>query len=103
MFAKEWTQTGRRHDVLGTPLAVNNIGEREFARLMALAKVPRISVHGLRHTCASLLMAAGVPSKVVQERLGHQKIETTIDIYAHVQPGQQRDAANRLAALLHKR
>jgi integrase len=63
--------------------------------------VPAISLHGLRHTCATLLLAAGVPSKVVQERLGHRKIETTLEVYAHVLPGQQRDAARRLGALLY--
>jgi integrase len=54
-------------------------------------------------TCATLLLAAGVPSKVVQERLGHRKIGTTLDTYAHVLPSMQRDAARQLAALLHRR
>jgi integrase len=48
-------------------------------------------------------LAAGVPSKVVQERLGHKNIETTLEVYAHVLPGQQRDAARRLGALLYGR
>jgi integrase len=88
--------------VLGQPLDVNNIGEREFAELVTAADVPRITIHGLRHTCASLLLSAGVPSKVVQERLGHKDISTTLDVYAHVMPGQQRDAARRLEALLYR-
>jgi len=81
--------------------ASNNLGQREFADLIAAAKVKTITLHGLRHTCASLLLAAGVPANVVQQRLGHKRIEITLDIYAHVLPGQQRDAARRLSALLY--
>lgn len=46
--------------------------------------LPRITVHGLRHSCASLLFAAGVDVKVVQKILGHAHIETTMNIYTHV-------------------
>ncbi len=58
-------------------------------------------LHGLRHTCASLLLSAGVQPNVVQQRLGHKRIEITLSIYAHVLPGQQRDAARRLSSLLY--
>ena len=88
-------------DTLGDALQVNNLGQREFARLTRAAEVKRIKFHGLRHTCATLLLAAGMPQKVVQERLGHQKIETTLDVYAHVLPSMQRDAARTLGAILH--
>jgi integrase len=102
VFAKEPSEAGRRAaDVLGTPLAVNNLGEREFAGLVTAAGVSKISIHGLRHTCATLLLAAGVPWHVVQRRLGHNDASTTLDVYSHVLPDQQRDAARRLAALLH--
>lgn len=47
-------------------------------------ELPRITVHGLRHSCASLLFAAGVDIKVVQKLLGHAHIETTMNIYTHV-------------------
>jgi integrase len=103
VFAKEWSDVGRKHDVLGDPLQANNLGQREFARLVKAAGVRSIKFHGLRHTSATLLPAADVPSKVVQERLGHKKIGTTLDVYAHVLPSMQRDAARRLAALLHRR
>jgi integrase len=43
-----------------------------------------------------------VPSKVAQERLGHKKIGTTLDTYAHVLPSMLRDAARQLAVLLHR-
>ena len=104
VFAKEPSLFGRRQaDVYGTPLGVNNLAERELNALIQAAHVPKISIHGLRHTCASLLLAAGVPSHVVQKRLGHKDVSTTLDIYAHVLPDQQRDAARRLASLLYRR
>lgn len=84
-------------------MSINNLGQREYARLIAAAKVKPITLHGLRHTCASLLLAAGVPLNVVQQRLGHKRIEITLDIYGHVLPGQQRDAARRLSSLLYRR
>ena len=60
----------------------------------------RITVHGLRHTCATLLLSAGVPPHVVQRRLGHRDVVMTLGLYAHVLPSQQADAASRLAMLL---
>jgi integrase len=60
------------------------------------------NTHGLRHTCATLTLAAGVPPHVVQRRLGHKSIEITLNLYAHVLPSQQGDAAKRLAGLLHR-
>jgi len=102
VFAKEWGEVQQqRRDHLGDPLAVNNIGQREFGRLTKTAGVRRIKFHGLRHTCATLLLQAGVPAHVVQRRLGHKKIEITLNVYAHALPAQQQDAAARLAAMLH--
>jgi integrase len=48
-----------------------------------------------------LLLSAGVPAHVVQQRLGHKRITVTLGIYGHVLPSMQRDAAARLGALLH--
>ncbi|NLE78302.1 MAG: site-specific integrase [Rhodococcus sp.] len=62
--------------------------------------VPSLRLHGLRHTHASLLLEAGVPVKVVSERLGHASVSVTMDVYAHVMPGAQRSAAERFASLL---
>lgn len=83
------------------PLHANNTGEREFARIIKAAEVRRISIHGLRHTSATLLLQAGVAPHVVQKRLGHKRIEMTLGIYAHALPSMQQDAARMLAALLH--
>ena len=62
--------------------------------------LPAIRLHDLRHTHATLLLAAGEPVKVVSERLGHASPMITLTVYAHVRPGDQRDAAELLASLL---
>jgi integrase len=103
VFCKDWSDVGRKYQTLGDPLSVNNLGQREFARLIAAAKVKPITLHGLRHTSATLLLSAGVPPNVVQQRLGHKRIEMTLGIYAHALPGMQREAARRLGALLYGR
>ena len=81
--------------------SANNLGQREFARVIKAAGIRPITIHGLRHTSATLLLKAGVPPHVVQQRLGHKRIEMTLGIYAHVLPSMQQDAARRLGALLH--
>ncbi len=85
----------------GHPLQLNNIGDREFAKLMKTAGVRRIKFHGLRHTCATMLLEARVPVHVVSKRLGHSKVEMTMEIYAHVLPHMQQEAAATLGKLLH--
>jgi integrase len=59
-----------------------------------------IRLHDLRHTHASLALQAGIPAKVVSERLGHATVAFTLDVYSHVVPGLQEDAAERIAALM---
>jgi integrase len=89
VFAKEWSDLGKKHHVLGDPLQLNNLGQREYAKLIKAAGVRRIKFHGLRHTCATLLFAANVPVKVIQERLGHKWVEITLNTYAHALPSMQ--------------
>jgi integrase len=103
VFAKEWSDVQRHGDTLGHPLQANNLGQREFPRVIKAAGVRPIKFHGLRHTCATLLLQAGEPVHVVSERLGHKKVEITLNIYAHVLPDMQRDAAQRLGSLLYGR
>jgi integrase len=62
--------------------------------------LPVIRLHDLRHTHATLLLADGVPVKVVSERLGHARPTITLTVYQHVHPGMGRQAADRFAALL---
>ena len=60
-----------------------------------------IRFHDLRHTNATLFLEQGVNSKVVQERLGHKDISTTLNIYSHVNKEMQKDATNKLNALFN--
>ncbi len=63
-------------------------------------RLPVIRLHDLRHTHATLLLADGVPVKVVSERLGHANATITLTVYQHMHPGMGRQAAERFAALL---
>ncbi len=62
--------------------------------------LPRIRLHDLRHTHATVALAAGEHPKVVSERLGHATISITLDTYSHVVPGLQKEAAARIGALV---
>ena len=73
---------------------------REFKRLLREAGLPQMRLYDLRHTAATLALAAGVPAKVVSEQLGHASSAFTLDVYAHVLPHMQSEAAMRVAALL---
>jgi integrase len=82
-------------DGLGTPLEPRNV-LRRFEQLATRAGLHGVHLHTLRHSAASFLLAAGTHTKVVQERLGHSSYAITADIYSHVAPAQQREAAQRL-------
>jgi integrase len=71
-----------------------------FERQGKAAGLPRIRLHDLRHTYASLALGAGVHPKVVSERLGHASISITLDTYSHAIPALQEEAAERIAAVL---
>lgn len=71
-----------------------------FAKHVAASKLPRIRLHDLRHTHATLALQAGVHPKVVSERLGHSSIAITLDTYSHAIPAMEADAAAKVAALL---
>lgn len=85
----------------GTPIDPREFTKR-FQRQLAKAGLPKVRLHDLRHTHASLLLARGVHPKVVQERLGHSSITMTLDLYSHLTPGLQEAAAHTLDGLLRK-
>ncbi|MEX2355620.1 MAG: tyrosine-type recombinase/integrase, partial [Thermaerobacterales bacterium] len=85
---------------IGTPVNQSNIRNRHFYDLLDAAGLPRMRFHDLRHTCATLMLQAGVQPKVVQETLGHSTIAMTIDLYSHVMPSIQKEAATRMNDLL---
>ena len=100
IFAQAWEEKSHRNGALGERLNDWLLGHM-LTGLCDASKVKRITPHGLRHTCATLLLSAGVQPHVVQKRLGHTDIGMTLGIYAHVLPSMQADAASKLAALLH--
>jgi integrase len=59
-----------------------------------------VTFHDLRHAHATHLLASGVHPKVASERLGHSKIGITLDLYSHVLPGMEADAAERVDVAL---
>ena len=58
-------------------------------------------MYDLRHTCATLMLLAGVNPKIVSERLGHASVVLTLDTYSHVLPTMQEDATAKLAGVLY--
>jgi integrase len=80
----------------GSPLDPNTL-TRAFRWIVDRSDLPRIRLHDLRHTHASIAVKAGVPIGVVSERLGHASPEFTLHRYSHVMPGMQREAADKIA------
>jgi integrase len=83
----------------GRPLRPEYV-TRHFQRLAAEAGLPVIRLHDLRHTNASIALAAGVDIKVVSDRLGHSTTAITADLYTHVNRTVGRAAADRIAEVL---
>ena len=86
-------------DELGRPYAPERISDR-FQRLQEELELPRIRLHDCRHTAASLMLASGVPTKVVADLLGHSSPTITLEVYAHVMPGMAEEAGAALSASL---
>jgi integrase len=100
VFARTFND-GATSTTLGLPISPDMLARR-FHKLREQAGLPAsFTFHGLRHTSATLLLAAGVPAKVAAERLGHASIAMTIDTYSHLLPSMGAEAARRLGALLH--
>lgn len=83
----------------GSPLHPD-LFSQTFDRLVSKSGLPRIRLHDLRHTHATMALQANVPVKVVSERLGHASVAITLDVYSHVLPGMQEDAAEKVARLV---
>jgi integrase len=75
---------------------------RTFHSTIRRLGLPPITLHGLRHTWASLALEAGIHAKVVQERLGHANVGITLNIYSHVAPVMHEDAAELVADLVRR-
>ena len=90
-MARVWVdRTGRTH-----------LRPRHFRKVLERAGLPpTLRLYDLRHSCATLLLAAGEHPKVVSERLGHASTAMTLDVYSHVVPSMQRAASEKLEAIL---
>ena len=75
-------------------------GPERFDRLVRASGLPRLTLHGLRHSHCSLALQAGVHPKVVQERVGHSSVAFTLDRYSHAVPAMHEDAARMVARLV---
>jgi integrase len=83
----------------GRPIDSDNLAKR-FKSILEQAGLPLIRLYDLRHTGATLALAAGVPPKVISEQLGHASAAFTLDIYSHVLPHMQEQAAMKVEELL---
>jgi integrase len=87
----------RRED--GSPVHPQ-LFSQQFEQEIRRAGLPQIRLHDIRHTHATIALHAGVPVKVISERLGHEDPAFTMKQYAHVIPGMQAEAAELVAALV---
>jgi integrase len=85
----------------GTPYKPDSFS-RKFARLLERNNLEHIRLHDLRHINATILLRQGVSAKVVQGRLGHSDVSTTLNIYSHVLEEVDREAAEKLDEVLKK-
>lgn len=96
----QWKESGLVFTtMIGTPIEPNEFS-RYFRVLAAKAGLSNVRLHDLRHTCASMLLAQGVPPRVVMEILGHSSLDVTMNIYGHVMLDAQRDALRGMGGLL---
>ncbi|MFD6353225.1 tyrosine-type recombinase/integrase [Nocardia tengchongensis] len=83
----------------GRPVHPDSIRER-FVTWAAEVGLPPIRLHDMRHSYATNSLRNGINPKVVSERIGHASVAFTLDVYSHVLPGVDRDAAEQMAALM---
>jgi integrase len=96
----KWVENGLIFtNSLGGPINARNL-LRNFKQLLKAAGLPDIRFHDLRHTAASLMLNAGIPVIVVSRRLGHARASITLEIYGHLIPSMQMEAAEKIDDLV---
>lgn len=85
----------------GTPINPGSLS-KTFLAIVRRTGLPHVRFHDLRHTHATQLLRQGINPKVVSERLGHASVSVTLDIYSHVLPGMQQEAAKKIDAALSR-
>ena len=84
----------------GPPVRLRYLDRYHYKPTLKSAGLPAtMRVYDLRHSSATLLLAAGENVKVISERLGHASVTLTLDVYSHVLPGQQEAASAKLERL----
>ncbi|MCB1271213.1 MAG: site-specific integrase [Microthrixaceae bacterium] len=83
----------------GLPLHPESVS-RQFKRAYSRLDLPPVRLHDIRHGHASAGLLAGIPAKVMADRLGHSSVSVTLDIYSHVLPEQAKDAAEEIAGII---
>ena len=100
LAARDWIES----DIVFTRPDGGQYHPMNLSRLLATytteLDVPRLTAHGLRHTSATLMLASGVPPKVAAERLGHADATLFTNLYSHVTPTMQREAAEKIGSML---
>ena len=86
-------------DEFGRLITPNYVTDH-FSNVIKKYKLKKIRFHDLRHSCASLLLANGVPMKAIQEWLGHSTFHVTADFYSHLDFNSKIDSANTIANIL---
>ena len=81
---------------VGRPQDGSHLLLGQFVPLLQRAGLPRIRLHDLRHTAATLLLGQGIHPKIVSEMLGHTTVGITLDLYSHVTPTMHRAAADAI-------
>ena len=85
----------------GTPIIPRNLLSRHFKPILTRAKLPQsLRLYDLRHTCATLLLAANEHPKIISERQGHASVTLTLDTYSHVLPTMQQAATEKFEKIL---
>jgi integrase len=87
-----WTDTGLVFDRGDGRHIDPDVASQDFAKVVARAGLPELSIHKLRHTLATLMIEGGESIKVVQETLGHADAATTMNTYSHVRSGEKARA-----------
>ena len=101
LLGEEWAD----HDLVfpnpvGKPQDGSHLLLGQFVPLLERAGLPRIRLHDLRHTAATLLLARGIHPKIVSEMLGHTTVGITLDLYSHVTPTMHKAAARAIDDVL---
>ncbi|WP_421841370.1 tyrosine-type recombinase/integrase [Mycobacterium sp.] len=102
-YTGDWlfTNPGRGRRAAGGPVRAPNFRTNVWWPAIERSKLtPRPRIHDLRHTCASWLIQAGTPLTVIQRHLGHESIQTTVDVYGHLDRRSAQEAADALGGFL---